>query len=86
MTLQEMADEVSYSYDHFRHIFKSLTGKSPTDYLISKRVEYACELLSQEDLSCTEIAGICGFASSAQFSAVFKKKLGFSPKSYRNKK
>ncbi len=83
ITISEMAEEVSYSYDRFRHIFKEITGKSPTDYIINKRVEYACELLKDDSYSCTEISQLCGFATSAQFSAIFKKKTGNSPKNYR---
>ncbi len=82
ITVQEMADSVSYSYDHFRHKFKIITGQSPTDYIINKRVEYACMLLRQNKYNCTQIAEMCGFSSSAQFSAVFKKKIGISPHRY----
>lgn len=83
-SLQEMADSLNYSYDHFRHKFKAITGKSPTDYIINKRIENACELLEKDIYSCTEIALMCGFSSSAQFSSLFKKKMGLTPNQYQN--
>ena len=83
ISIKEMAKELSYSYDRFRHIFKEVTGKSPTDYIINKRVEHACELLNDSKYSCTEISQICGFSSSAQFSYIFKRKIGISPKKFR---
>ena len=68
LSIQEMADKVSYSYDHFRHKFKEITGQPPTAYIISKRVYYACRLLVEGSQSCTEIANVCGFSTSAQLS------------------
>jgi len=84
-SIQEMADFLNYSYDHFRHKFKSITGQSPTDYIINKRVENACHLLQKGEYTCTEIALICGFSSSAQFSLIFKKKMGLSPNKYQSR-
>lgn len=82
ITVQEMADSVSYSYDHFRHKFKMITGQSPTDYIINKRIEYACMLLRNNKYTCTQISEMCGFSSPAQFSSIFKKKIGISPHIY----
>lgn len=82
-SVQEMADSLCYSYDYFRHVFKDITGKSPMQYIISKRLENACLLLAQKKYSCTEISQLCGFSSSAQFSTLFKKYLGLSPNQYQ---
>lgn len=82
-SIQEMADSVSYSYDHFRHKFKEITGQSPTEYIINKRIDYACNLLQINKYTCTEISMICGFSSPAQFSSLFKNKTGISPKEYQ---
>jgi len=85
MTVQEMADTVSYSYDYFRHRFKKVTGQSPVDYIINKRVENACQLLRQNEHSCTEISQMCGFATPAQFSLIFRKKTGLLPKNFKDR-
>lgn len=82
-SIQEMAIEVGYSYDHFRHKFKEITGVAPLQYIINKRIEHACHLLSKETLTCTEIALLCGFSSSAQMSKLFKRVMGISPNEYK---
>ena len=87
-SVSEMACSVSYSYDHFRHKFKEITGQSPTSYIINKRIENACKLLLLNKYTCTEITMMCGFSSSSQFTNLFKKTIGITPKKYQflNKK
>lgn len=83
-SIKEMARETAYSYDHFRHKFKQITGQSPTDYIMNKRIENACCLLEEGGYNCTEVSILCGFSSPAQFSNIFKKKMGISPKNIKN--
>lgn len=81
--LQAIASDLGYSYDYFRHFFKSETGYSPMQFLIRKRVEKAKQLLLQTSKSMTEIADNCGFSNSPQFSTLFSKHTGSSPSDYR---
>lgn len=81
--LPEYAKQLNISYDYFRHKFKEITGYSPQDYIINKRLEMACDLLVSTNLSCTEISDKCGFSDSAQFSKMFKEKYNLSPLQYR---
>lgn len=83
-SVQEMATSISYSYDYFRHKFKDITGKSPTQYIIDKRIENAVILLEKNTYSCTEISQLCGFSSSSQFSHLFKQSLGITPSKYQS--
>ncbi len=83
MTVQEMAESLNYNYDYFRHKFKSITGQSATNYINNKRIENACKLLKENKYTCTEIANMCGFSSSSQFSKLFKRDIGISPMSYQ---
>lgn len=85
MMLRDFARQLNISYDYFQHRFRQLTGASPQQFLISRRVEAAKELLHAGELNCTEIAYRCGFSNSAQFSMIFKKELGLSPLQYREK-
>ncbi len=81
-TIGDMAQSLNYNYDYFRHKFKLITGKSPINYIVDKRIEHACELLEKNMYTCTEIAHLCGFASSSQFSQLFKRHIGISPNAY----
>lgn len=81
--LQALAGGLGYSYDHFRHLFKLETGYAPTQFILRQRVEKAKLLLRQPDHTITEIAERCGFGSAAQFSMVFGRQTGISPRTYR---
>ncbi len=83
LLLQELAAQLHVSYDYFRHRFQQLTGSSPQQFLIEKRLSASKELLQKGDLSCTEIAQSCGFSNSAQFSMLFKRAYGISPNQSR---
>ncbi|MFI3172327.1 MAG: AraC family transcriptional regulator [Eubacteriales bacterium] len=83
MTVQEMADSLNYTYDYFRHTFKNITGQSPNNYITNKRIQNACELLRENNHTCTTIAHLCGFSSSSQFSKLFKREIGISPNTYQ---
>ena|SRR5438445_632777 len=52
-------------------------------YLTNLRMKTATELLTTTELSIKEIAVACGYNSGSDFTKLFKKHLGQSPKSYR---
>lgn len=83
LLLPEYAKQLNISYDYFRHKFKEITGYSPQDYIINKRLEMAADLLASTNHTCTEISEKCGFSDSAQFSKMFKEKHSISPRQYR---
>ena len=84
ISFRELAALSGYSYDHFRHIFKQRFGISPQEYMIDIRLENAKKKLCETELSCTEIAYLCGFSNSAQMSSMFKKRFSVSPIEFRN--
>lgn len=63
--------------------FKRETGTSFTDYLIRFRMNKAKELLQQKDITCREAGEAVGYFDYAQFSKMFKKHHGMSPKKYQ---
>ena len=79
----QIAEKLNLSYDYFQHKFKKLTGCSPQTFLINKRLEEAEKLLRIKEHNCTEIAYLCGFSNSAQFSMLFKKRYSVTPREYR---
>lgn len=83
-TIEKMANSSGVGLTRFTHHCKQITNLTPMRYLMIKRIEYAKQLLiNQPDLTATEIAYICGFASSQYFSTVFKKAEKCSPNEYR---
>ncbi|MBE6761279.1 MAG: helix-turn-helix domain-containing protein [Ruminococcaceae bacterium] len=83
IVLSDCAKQLNLSYDYFQHRFKEITGFSPRQFLINRRLSASKELLRHSQLSCTEIAYRCGFSTSAQYSALFNKAFGVSPSKYR---
>jgi AraC family transcriptional regulator len=54
------------------------------EYIRKRRIEYASELLSNSDLSMTEIASTCGFSDQSHFCALFKRHSGMTPGKFRD--
>ncbi len=82
-SLDEVAGIANLSPYHFIRTFKSMTGKTPYDYLLDVKMEKAKELLKQKGYTITEICFICGFNNLEHFASVFKRKVGTLPSQYR---
>ncbi len=52
-------------------LFKSVAGKTPHSYIVSKRIDLAKKLLVGTDMSCKEIALMCGYDDPLYFSRLF---------------
>ena len=63
--------------------FKQSTGLPPHQYLLSRRIECAKEMMRDPARSLTEIALDCGFSNLSQFSVVFKRIVGTTPREFR---
>lgn len=80
---KNIASKYHYSYDRFRHLFTEHFGISPNAYLTKQRINHAKRLLKSSNSTITEIAFDCGFNSSSQFTNIFKKYMGITPKEYK---
>jgi AraC family transcriptional regulator len=83
LTLDEIARCLSMSPFHFAHLFKRTTGLSPHRYVTQRKIERAKTLLSDTDMSITEVAQQVGYANMGHFSVVFHRLLGLTPTQYR---
>ena len=82
-SLAELAGPLQLHPTSFCRAFKQSTGLSPHRYLLEHRVNRAKEMMKDRKRTLTEIALDCGFSSSSQFSIVFKRITGVSPRNYR---
>lgn len=64
---------------------KKKTGCSFTEFLSDIRLNEACNLLKNTDMSITDIAYAVGFNSPSYFSVLFKDYIKLSPTRYREK-
>jgi AraC family transcriptional regulator len=83
LTLAEMAAVADLSPFHFLRVFKAATGQTPYRFLTKVRLDRARRHLARPELSITEIAHLCGFASPSRLTAAFRGETGLSPSEFR---
>ena len=83
LTLEQVAKYAGFSKYHFERIFSEYSGVTFYRYLQQMRINYAQTLLSNHELSITDIAGQAGFTSCTAFTRAFKKSTGYPPSEYR---
>jgi AraC family transcriptional regulator len=80
-TLEQMAAVVHLSPYRFARQFKAATGLAPHQYVISRRVERAQDLLRTDSgLGLAEVAFRSGFANQSHFCFHFKRIVGVTPR------
>ena len=84
-TLAEIADFCHISPAYFSHIFHTETGKPFKKWVNQIKIENACRLLENSELSVLEISLECGFHSISHFGKIFKNIVGVTPREYRSK-
>ncbi len=86
LLLTPYAEKYHYSIEHLSRIFKEATGQSFTGYVVDIKMKKAAQLMDTEAMSLKEIACRVGYTDYYQFSKIFKKHIGLSPKDYKNRK
>lgn len=84
ISLDEIADNVSMTVPAFCRYFKKVTGKTFTKFVNEYRVVHATKLLSESQLSITDVSFECGFNNFSHFNKVFKEFTGKSASKYRS--
>jgi AraC family transcriptional regulator len=84
LSLEAIAVEVGMSQYYFSRLFKQSVGLAPYQYVIQQRVERAKQLLKQQEISISDIALQCGFASQSHLNLHFKRWAGATPREFRN--
>ena len=84
VTVGELTELLGISQPYLFRIFKAATGKSPKQYLGDYRLLQARKLLTDTQLSVTEVAASVGYADVLAFSKFFRMRCGISPQHYRN--
>ena len=83
LTLQELAGLLNLSVRQTQRVLRDNFGKTFSQKLTESRMAAACQFLSGDDLSVTEISERLGFSSIEHFSAAFRRAMGRSPRAYR---
>lgn len=81
--VEELARKTNLSVSSFKREFTKLYNDTPANYIRTKRLEKAAELLLASDQRITDIAFDCGFNDLANFTKSFHDKFTLSPTQYR---
>ena len=82
LSLSVTAGLIGLSPTYLSTIFRENEGVTFTDYMISVRIEKACQLLLTRKYKVNEVARMVGYTDIRHFSELFKKRTGYNPKEY----
>lgn len=85
ITLNEIAAISNLSTTSFCRYFKLMTKKTFYDFLTEIRVNHACRMLVETNLTVEAVCMDCGFNNASNFYRHFKKITGSTPVEYKRK-
>jgi AraC family transcriptional regulator of arabinose operon len=83
LRIADLSRTLNLSASRFRHLFKSETGQTLSQFVKHVRLEAATVLLKTTFLSVKEIMNGVGISSDSHFAHDFKAAYGLSPTQYR---
>ncbi len=84
--LEKLASMAGMSPSHFSAQFRKTFGLAPMECLIQHRMHRAAHLLSDHNLTVSEIARLVGYEDAFHFSKTFRKHFGASPRAMRQRR
>ena len=85
IVLDDLAERFFINKFYMTRIFKETYGTTINNYLISRRITRAKQLLRFTDMTVDEIGNAAGMGDANYFSRMFRKVEGSSPREYRKK-
>ena len=83
VSLAALARTAGLSVPRFKVWFKEQTGVPPGEYILRRRVDEACRLLTGTKMKITDLGYTLGFSSSQYFATVIKRYTGLTPRQVR---
>ena len=82
-SVKYFADKVFLSPNYFGDLIKKETGKSAQEYIQTRMIDLAKEMIAGTEKKVSQIAYELGFQYSQHFNRIFKKNVGYTPGEYR---
>lgn len=86
VTVTELADNFHFNRKYFAQIFREVTGSSPQEYIIDRKLSWAKFFLSESDMTLEQIMKSIGYEHRNGLITAFRKKYGCPPATYRKEK
>ncbi|WP_372779032.1 helix-turn-helix transcriptional regulator [Litorivivens sp.] len=83
IAIEDLAKRQNMTRESFSRLFKKELGRPPFEYIVNLRMNKARLLLQNSNQSIKSIANVVGYSDQYNFSRLFKKYYGMSPKAYR---
>lgn len=82
--LDQLSKELNMSKSTLHRKMKAITGLTPLDFVRNIKMKQACRMLSEHELSISEIAYALGFTNPKYFTKCFKEEFGTTPTEYQS--
>lgn len=82
--LLELARSANYSPWHFTRAFREVFGEAPCEYANRIRLEFAHQLVREDQLTVAEIASMIGYDSRSAFCRSFRHAFGVTASQLRS--
>ncbi|MHC5249522.1 AraC family transcriptional regulator [Enterococcus sp. LJL90] len=83
-SLTDLSKKFGYNKNYLSNLIKEKTGSSFQELLDTKRLAVAQKLLSEGDLTISEISEKLGYKSIPSLFKLFKNKMGITPKEFQH--
>lgn len=83
LTVAILAENIDLNPTYLSTLFKKEMGVSVSDYIRTKRLDTAKNMVLYSDFSDIDIANILNFSSHSHFISLFKKQYDMTPKQYK---
>ena len=85
LTCEQVASAFSYHPNSLNRIMRAEMGRSLHEIITRAKIDAAIRLLTETDVSITDIAYQIGFYDRAHFAKTFREVTGQSPSAFRQK-
>ncbi|MGA5543764.1 helix-turn-helix domain-containing protein [Mycobacterium sp. NPDC051198] len=85
ITLETVAGQANMPVAVFITAFRAAFHTTPYQYLLDLRFERAKHLLRYTSRTIAEISALVGFSRPSHFSSAFRRRVGVSPRAYRDR-
>ncbi len=83
ISIEEISRVAMLSQSYFSYLFKLITNKTFVEYLNSRRIEHAMDLLKNTEKLVVDVCFESGFKNVNHFNRTFKNAVGLTPTEFR---